>query len=114
VAVITPSPHRDALVDVDVPALLAAGRWTEAVDAVDRLWPSGPREDPRGHNIECKAAWWEARGDELEVAEPLEQASELFSAHAAGATSGGEGYARMQDVQRVAAKIAAFREPRMQ
>ena len=114
VAVITPSPDRDALVDVDVPALLVAGRWTEAVDAVDRLWPSGRGEDPRGHNIECKAAWWEARGDELEAAEPLEQASELFSAYAADATSGGEGYARMQDVQRIAAKIAALRQPRMQ
>jgi predicted enzyme related to lactoylglutathione lyase len=114
VAVITPSSHREALTDVDVPALLAAGRWTEAVDVVDRLWPSGPGEDPCGDNIECKAAWWEARGDELEVAEPYERASGLFSAHAAGATSGGEGYARMQDVQRVAAKVAALRAPRAQ
>ena len=114
VAVITPSSHSGALADVDVPALLAAGRWTEAVDAIDRLWPSAPGADPQGHNIECKAAWWEARGDELEVAEPYEQASGLFSAYAAGATSGGEGYARMQDVQRVAAKIAALRAPRAQ
>ena len=110
VAVITPSPHRRALADVDVPALVAAGRWTETVDAVDRLWPTGPGEDPRGEHIECKAAWWEARGDELEVAEPYEHAAGLLSAYAVGATSGGEGYARMQDVQRVAAKIAALRE----
>jgi hypothetical protein len=111
VAVFTPSAHHDEVADVDVPALLAAGRWTETVDAVDRLWPSGPGEDPHGYNIEFKAAWWEAQGDKLQAVEPYEQASRLLSAHAAGATSGGEGYARMQDVRRVAAKIAALRAP---
>jgi predicted enzyme related to lactoylglutathione lyase len=110
VSIFTPSPHRGDVQD-DVSELVAAGRWEQAADAVDRLWPSGPGVDPHGYNIERKAAWWEARGDELRAAEPYERASRLLTAYAAGATSGGEGYARMQDVQRVADKITALRHP---
>jgi predicted enzyme related to lactoylglutathione lyase len=109
VCVFTPSPHGGDVQD-DVPALVAAGRWAETADAVDRLWPSAPGVDPYGYNIERKAAWWEDQGDRLLAAEPYEQASRLLTAYAAGATSGGEGYARMQDVQRVAAKISALQQ----
>jgi predicted enzyme related to lactoylglutathione lyase len=108
VAIYSPSPNRAAAAGVDIPSLLGAGRWEEAAAAVDQLWPTGAGEDRYGWYIERKADWWERQGDKLHAVYAYERARGLMAQHAAGATSGGEGYARMRDVERLTEKIAAL------
>jgi predicted enzyme related to lactoylglutathione lyase len=108
VAIYSPSPNRGAAAGVDIPALLGTGRWEEAAAAVDRLWPTGAGEDRYGRYVERKAGWWERQGDKLHAVYAYECARGLIAQHAAAATSGGEGYARTQDVKRLTEKIAAL------
>jgi|SRR5436305_11939019 hypothetical protein len=66
-------------------------------------------EDPYGDNIVARAefyeAWGDATRDPIEATDRYNQADFYFSMYASWSTSGGEGTARMTDVNRVRNKV---------
>jgi|SRR6185312_12834788 len=89
--------------------LRAAGRLAEAARLVGRLGPYGVAEDATA-TASLGAAVLEAYGDQLAVTDPeaadavYRQAANDQRMFAGGATSGGEGIARMMDADRIDAK----------
>jgi hypothetical protein len=86
-----------------------AGRLAEAVQLVDKLGPFsvGVDGDP---DLSLEAAILEAWGDQLMASNPAKaraaylRAAGAQHAHAAGATAGGEGLARIAEAERIKAK----------
>ncbi len=95
-------------------------RWRAGIDAYVELVRAGQRDEATAR-IDAdsadsfypelgRAARWEDAGDVLAASEPAlarfcySQAHDNFAWHASGASSGGEGMARMLDVHRVAKK----------
>lgn len=66
-------------------------------------------EDPYGDNTVARAEFYEAWGgatrDPIEATDHYNQADFYFSMYASWSTSGGEGTARMMDVNRVRNKV---------
>ncbi|HET7013448.1 MAG TPA: hypothetical protein VFI65_06040 [Streptosporangiaceae bacterium] len=90
-------------------ALRAGGRLAEAARLVGRLGPYGVAEDATA-TASLGAAVLEAYGDQLAGTDPAaadvayRQAAEDQRLFAGGATSGGEGIARMMEADRIDAK----------
>lgn len=86
-----------------------AGRLAEAAQLVDECGPFnvGVDGDP---DFSLEAAILEARGDQLMASDPVAaravylRAAGAQYAHAAGATAGGEGLARIAEAERIKAK----------
>jgi hypothetical protein len=95
-----------------VRALRARGRLADAVGLVDQLGPYGVA-DGYDATLSLGAAVLEAYGDQLAGADPgtagalYRRAAEDQRSFAAGATSGGEGTARMAEADRIDAKRRA-------
>jgi len=89
--------------------LRAAGRLAEAAQLVGRLGPYGVADGPDA-TTSLGAAVLEAYGDQLAGADPAaadaayRDAAADQGSFAAGATSGGEGLARVAEAERIAAK----------
>jgi hypothetical protein len=88
--------------------LRTAGRLAEAARLVDQLGPYGVADGPDG-TTSLGAAVLEAYGDQLAAADPAAAAAAYRDAAAAqrsfaAATSGGEGFARMAEADRIDAK----------
>jgi hypothetical protein len=89
--------------------LRAAGRLAEAAQLVDQLGPYGVEDGP-DCTTSLGAAVLEALGDQLAATDPAaadaayQDAAEDQRSYAAGATSGGEGLARMARADRIEAK----------
>ena len=90
-------------------ALRAAGRLAEAAGLVSRLGPYGVAEDATA-TASLGAAVLEEYGDQLAATDlaaadaAYRQAADDQRLFAGGATSGGEGIARMMDADRIDAK----------
>lgn len=90
-------------------ALRAAGRLAEATALIGHLGPYGVAEDATA-TASLGAAVLEAYGDQLAATDPeaadtaYQRAAEDQRLFAGGATSGGEGIARMMDADRIDAK----------
>jgi tetratricopeptide (TPR) repeat protein len=96
--------------------LAAAGEWDAAAGALETVWPTDREHDPYGENAVRAAEWWERWGDRPDTdaagaAEAFRRAHAAYATFAAWATSGGEGSARMVDVERVAKKLADVVQP---
>jgi hypothetical protein len=95
-----------------VRALLGRGRLADAAGLVDQLGPYGVA-DGDDATLSLGAAVLEAYGDQLAGADPgtaaavYRRAAEDQRSFAAGATSGGEGIARMAEADRIDAKRRA-------
>ena len=95
-----------------VRALRASGRLADAAGLVDQLGPYGVA-DGNDATLSLGAAVLEAYGDQLAVTDPgtaatvYRRAAEDQRSFAAGATSGGEGIARMAEADRIDAKRRA-------
>jgi hypothetical protein len=106
------SPSDPAAADQAVRALRAAGRLAEAADLVDQLGPYGVA-DAGDATMSLGAAVLEAYADQLAAADPsaadalYRRAAGEQRSFAAAATSGGEGFARMADADRIDAKCQA-------
>jgi hypothetical protein len=89
--------------------LRAAGRLAEAVRLVGRLGPYGAADGPDA-TTSLGAAVLEAYGDELAATDPAaadaayRDAAADQRSFASGATSGGEGLARIAEADRIEAK----------
>jgi len=89
--------------------LRAAGRLAEAVQLVGRLGPYGVADGPDA-TTSLGAAVLEAYGDELAATDPdaadaaYRDAAAAQGSFAGGATSGGEGLARVAEADRIEAK----------
>ncbi len=96
-------------VERTIRALLAAGRLAEAARLAGRLGPYGVAEDATA-TASLGAAVLEAYGDQLAATDPeaadaaYRQAADDQRLFAGGATSGGEGIARMMEADRIDAK----------
>jgi hypothetical protein len=70
-------------------------------------------QDPYGDNTVARAEFYEAWGDHtrdsLEAIDHYNQADYYFGIYASWSTSGGEGTARMRDVNRVKMKVKNVR-----
>jgi len=70
-------------------------------------------EDPYGHNTAARGefyeAWGDATRDPIDATDRYNQADFYFSMYASWSTSGGEGTARMIDVNRVRNKVRNVR-----
>src|SRR5215468_1629750 len=99
-------PSADAL------RLWRAGRLAEAVRLIDELGPLDGAVDG-DPDLSLEAAILEAWGDQLMVTSPAQarasylRAAGAQQAHAAGATAGGEGLARVAEAERIKAKARA-------
>lgn len=95
-----------------VRALRAAGRLADAAELVDRLGPYGVA-DSEDATTSLGAAVLEAYADQLAPADPraadavYQRAAGEQRSFAAAATSGGEGFARMAEADRIDAKRRA-------
>ena len=71
--------------------------------------PTERDQDPYGDNTAARAqfyeAWGDATRDPIEATDHYNQADYYFSIYASWSTSGGEGTARMTDVNRVRNKV---------
>lgn len=99
-------------------SLLAGGHYGQAEQLLDEVMPVEPDPDPGGHHTVSRAAFYEAWGDHrLRRRDPegadqaYEVAEGLWRRFASWATAGGEGLARMLDVDRVVAKREQLRGP---
>ncbi len=87
--------------------LCAAGRYAEAESILTLVFPDGSNF---GEELVSRGAFYEDWGDAVLLTDPAAartayaQAEELFATFASWATAGGEGTARMVDVERVRAK----------
>jgi hypothetical protein len=88
--------------------LVKLGRFAEAEPLM--LADTEPIEGNYGDNAVARAefyeAWGDATRDPLEAIDRYNQADFYFGIFASWSTSGGEGTARMQDVNRVRNKVA--------
>lgn len=95
-----------------VRALRAAGRLADAADLVNQLGPYGVA-DGDDATTSLGAAVLEAYADQLAPADPraadavYQRAADEQRSFAAAATSGGEGFARMAEADRIDAKRRA-------
>ncbi len=98
---------------VEVERLVRAERWADAVAQLEQLRASDCNKlfDAVGY-AESGAELARAAGAHAESLAMLQLVLEAYEYYAAGASSGGEGMARMRDVARVRQKLAAWREPR--
>jgi hypothetical protein len=84
--------------------LCAAGRYAEAESMLTLVFPDGSDD---GEEVVSRGAFYEDWGDAVADIDPAAsrtayaQAEELFATFASWATAGGEGLARMIDVERV-------------
>jgi len=84
--------------------LCAAGRYAEAESMLRLVYPDGSNY---GEELVSRGAFYEDWGDAVCDSDPdaartaYAQAEELFATFASWATAGGEGLARMVDVERV-------------
>lgn len=92
-------------------ALVAGGHFGQAEALLDEVLPTDPDPDPGGHHTTDRAAFYEAwgdhrarRGDVVGADQAYEVAEGQWRRFASWATAGGEGLARMLDVDRVVAK----------
>ena len=87
--------------------LAKVGRFTEAEPLM--LAETEPIEDKYGDNTVARAEFYEAWGDAtaspLDAIDHYNQADFYFGIFASWSTSGGEGTARMRDVNRVQNKV---------
>jgi hypothetical protein len=92
--------------------LCAAGRYAEAESMLSIIFPVGSSVD--GGEVVSRGAFYEDWGDAVAELDPAAartayaQAEELFATFASWATAGGEGLARMVDVERVIGKRRAL------
>lgn len=88
------------------------GRFTEAEALM--LADTDASEDRYGDNTVARAEFYEAWGDRtrapLDAIDRYNQADFYFSIFASWSTSGGEGTARMRDVNRVRNKVITVRK----
>lgn len=115
----------DTLAALDRALAASKQRWAAMLQALVDLVSSGDR-DGAAAEIERqtvddfypelgRAARWEELGDRLDRAGAhycYERAHACFAEHASYATAGGEGLARMLDVDRLAAKLEALKADR--
>jgi hypothetical protein len=89
--------------------LLKQGRFAEAEPLMLMACSTEQGEDPYGDNTVARAefyeAWGDATPDPLAAVDHYNQADFYFSIYASWSTSGGEGTARMTDVNRVRNKV---------
>jgi hypothetical protein len=89
--------------------LVKQGRFAEAEPIMLVALSTEQGEDPYGDNTVARAEFYEAWGDAtrepLEAVDHYNQADLYFSIYASWSTSGGEGTARMTDVNRVRKKV---------
>lgn len=89
--------------------LVALGRFAEAEPLMLAGTPQTAEADPYGDNTVARAGFYEAWGDTLgqtsAAAEKYHESERFWSLFASWSTSGGEGTARMMDVNRVRTKI---------
>jgi len=92
--------------------LMRQGKFTEAEALM--LAETNVNEDRYGDNTVARAEFYEAWGDQtrapLEAIDHYNQADFYFSIFASWSTSGGEGTARMRDVNRVRNKVKTVRK----
>jgi hypothetical protein len=90
--------------------LVKLGRFAEAEPLMLAAVGVEREEDPYGDNSVTRAefyeAWGDATRDPIAATDHYNQADYYFSIFASWSTSGGEGTARMQDVNRVRNKVA--------
>lgn len=93
-------------------ALCAGGRYAEAESIVSIVYSDGSTVD--GSEVEARGAFYEEWADAVIDDDPAEartayaQAEEYYAQFASWATAGGEGLARMIDVDRVRDKLHAL------
>ena len=89
--------------------LVKRGRFAEAEPLMLAAASAEQGEDPYGDNTVARAefyeAWGDATRDPIEAVDHYNQADFYFSIYASWSTSGGEGTARMRDVNRVRNKV---------
>ena len=89
-----------------------AGKFAEAEPLMLDATPQSADVDPYGDNTVTRAEFYEAWGDHLKSGPDAEkqywQSHNYWALFASWSTSGGEGTARMMDVNRVLRKIKAI------
>lgn len=89
--------------------LVAVGRFAEAEPLMLAGTPQTTEADPYGKNTVARAEFYESWGDALgqtpTAAEKYRESQNYWGLFASWSTSGGEGTARMMDVNRVAEKL---------
>ncbi len=106
VGILRPMPSQPP---ADVLSLWRAGRLAEAVQLIDELGPLSAAVDG-DPDLSLEAAILEAWGDQLMASDPARARAAYLRAagaqqeHAAGATAGGEGLARIAEANRIKAK----------
>ena len=89
--------------------LAKQGRFAEAEPLMLASLGIERAEDPYGDNTAARGEFYEAWGDTtrdpIEATDRYNQADYYFSIYASWSTSGGEGTARMRDVNRVRHKV---------
>ena len=89
--------------------LVGLGNYSEAEPLMLASTPQTAEADPYGDNTVARAGFYESWGDSLgktpEAAEKYRESANYWSLFASWSTSGGEGTARMMDVNRVAEKL---------
>jgi len=89
--------------------LVKLGRFAEAEPLMLAAAGVEREEDPYGDNMVTRAEFYEASGDAtrdpIAATDHYNQADYYFSIFALWSTSGGEGTARMQEVNRVRNKV---------
>ncbi|MEO8551378.1 MAG: YqcC family protein, partial [Kofleriaceae bacterium] len=94
---------------IEVERLVRAERWADVAAQLEKLRATDDNKlfDAVGY-AEAGADHARAAGARTEALAMMELVVEAYRSYAAGATSGGEGMARMLDVNRVSAKLAAW------
>lgn len=96
--------------------LVALGNYAEAEPLMLAGTVQTPEADPYGDYTVARAEFYESWGDSLgktpEAAEKYRESENYWSLYASWSTSGGEGTARMMDVNRVSDKIQALESKR--
>jgi uncharacterized protein YqcC (DUF446 family)/Tfp pilus assembly protein PilF len=97
---------------IEVERLVRAARWADAVAQLDRLRASDSNKlfDAVGF-AERGAELARAAGARAEAVAMMSHVVAAYEAYASGATSGGEGAARMHDVDRARRTLAAWTSP---
>jgi hypothetical protein len=94
--------------------LVKRGLFAEAEPLMLAALSTERDEDPYGENTAARAefyeAWGDATRDPIEATDHYNQADYYFSIFASCSTSGGEGMARMRDVNRVRNKVRNVRK----
>jgi len=94
-------------------ALVKQRRFAEAEPLMLTAVSTEREDDPYGDNVVTRAefyeAWGDATRDPIEATDHYNQADFYFSMYASWSTSGGEGTARMTDVNRVRNKVRNVR-----